>query len=114
MLTFLKKFFKPKHPPTAEAPYKVETPKSVVVEGVGSVEVPAVKPPGACGCGRSPTGLCVGLHAVSEANWAVHADNPNKSVAKKKATVTKAKSAAPKTAAKPKKPRAPKAPKASA
>ena len=92
MLTFLKKFFKPKHPPTAEAPYKVETPKSVVVEGVGSVEVPA----------------------VSEANWAVHADNPNKSVAKKKVTVTKAKSAAPKTAAKPKKPRAPKAPKASA
>lgn len=32
----------------------------------------------ACGCGRSKTGYCVGLHKLSEEEWAVHEDNPNK------------------------------------
>lgn len=31
-----------------------------------------------CGCGRSTTGFCVGLHKLSEEEWATHADNPNK------------------------------------
>ena len=25
---------------------------------------------GACGCGRSPTGKCLGLHTLSETSWA--------------------------------------------
>ena len=25
--------------------------------------------PAVCGCGRSPTGLCVGLHALSDEEW---------------------------------------------
>ena len=31
-----------------------------------------------CGCGRSTTGFCVGLHKLTEEEWAVHEDNPNK------------------------------------
>lgn len=31
-----------------------------------------------CGCGRSPTGYCVGLHSLTDEEWAVHDDNPNK------------------------------------
>lgn len=51
-------------PPKAaepQAPYKIETPELTK-----------------CGCGRSSTGYCVGLHKLSESEWAVHADNPNK------------------------------------
>ena len=44
-----------------EAPYKVEAPQAPK-----------------CGCGRSQSGFCVGLHKLTEAEWAVHADNPNK------------------------------------
>ena len=61
-----------------------------------------------CGCGRSPTGFCVGLHKLSAEEWAVSDQNPNKaSVAdvtaeNKQKAVTKAKKApAKKTAAKP-------------
>jgi hypothetical protein len=61
-----------------------------------------------CGCGRSPTGFCVGLHKLTAEEWAVSDQNPNQaSVAKatadnKAAAVTKAKKApAKKTAAKP-------------
>jgi CDGSH-type Zn-finger protein len=36
-----------------------------------------------CGCGRSSTGFCVGLHKLSEEEWAVHADNPNKKKTRK-------------------------------
>jgi CDGSH-type Zn-finger protein len=43
---------------------------------------------GQCGCGRSQTGFCVGLHSLTPEEWANHVDNP----------------------AKPKKPRARKAP----
>jgi len=50
------------------APYKVETPPAVA----------PVAEPAKCGCGRSPTGYCVGLHKLSDAEWAVHTDNPNK------------------------------------
>jgi len=61
-----------------------------------------------CGCGRSPTGFCVGLHKLTAEEWAVSDQNPNKaSVAdvtaeNKQKAVTKAKKApAKKTAAKP-------------
>jgi hypothetical protein len=63
MLKLLAKLFgaKTKETAPAEAPYKVET-----------TEAPK------CGCGRSPTGSCVGLHKLSDAEWTVHADNPAK------------------------------------
>ena len=61
-----------------------------------------------CGCGRSPTGFCVGLHKLTAEEWVVSDQNPNKaSVAEvtadnKAAAVAKVKKApAKKTAAKP-------------
>jgi len=77
-----------------------------------------------CGCGRSPSGLCVGLHALPDDLWAVHADNPVKLVVKEVAAVeekaeeivvkvaAKAKKNVTKAAAKVAKPRKAKAPKA--
>lgn len=90
MLDFIKRFFGfSKAQPATEAPYKIETP---------------AYEPKKCGCGRSETGLCVGLHSLSEAEWSTHEKNPNKAPAKKKAakkapakakaTVTKAKAPA--------------------
>lgn len=55
---------KPAEPAVAEAPYKVETPAPV-----------AAPEPAKCGCGRSPTGLCVGLHKLSNDEWSKHPDN---------------------------------------
>ena len=91
MLKFIKSFFGKKsqskyaHPldavttPNVEAPYKVETPAVVSPE------------PAKCGCGRSPTGLCVGLHKLTAEEWASHSDNPAKpAVPAKKAPAKKA------------------------
>jgi hypothetical protein len=47
--------------PAPTAPYKIETP---------APEAPR------CGCGRSQTGFCVGLHKLTPEQWAMHADNP--------------------------------------
>jgi hypothetical protein len=49
------------------APYKIEAP--------AAVSPPADEPP-KCGCGRSATGLCVGLHKLSSEAWAEHPNNP--------------------------------------
>jgi len=49
--------------PQPEAPYKVESP----------AQPDAPK----CGCGRSQSGLCVGLHKLTPEEWAVHESNPN-------------------------------------
>lgn len=108
MLRFFKSFFGKKEAATPVAPYKVETPAPVA---------PAAPEPAKCGCGRSPTGLCVGHHKLSETEWAAHADNPVKPVAEvetkpKQAPAKKApakKPAAMKAPAKPKAPRKPKA-----
>lgn len=54
-----------------QAPYKIE-PKTVE-------ESPAVR----CGCGRSATGFCVGLHKLSDDEWAAHPDNKAKTPEKK-------------------------------
>lgn len=65
MIDFIKKLFgvTPAQPVVAEpAPYKVETPA-----------------PAKCGCGRSQTGLCVGLHKLTPEEWATNDANPNKS-----------------------------------
>ena len=45
------------------APYKVETP---------ATKVEPVK----CGCGRSPSGYCVGLHSLTAEEWNAHPANP--------------------------------------
>jgi hypothetical protein len=79
--------------PVEAVPYKVETPAPVAPV----VTETAPK----CGCGRSPTGLCVGLHKLSADEWAVHTDNPAKAVpqapakkpAARKTTVAKTESA---------------------
>jgi hypothetical protein len=86
-----------------QVPYKVEPP---VVEDKVAV---ANRAPAKCGCGRSSTGLCVGLHKLSESEWAAHDANPNKAAGSKPAAITAAKKpAAKKPAAK--KPAAKKAP----
>jgi len=53
-----------------------------------------------CGCGRSPTGLCVGLHKLTAEEWTVSDQNPNRVEAvanitadNKAKAVTKAKAA---------------------
>jgi hypothetical protein len=73
-----------------QAPYKAEPPKAepthVVISEMPPVvaEMPAAKPePAKCGCGRSPTGFCVGLHKLTAEEWSVHADNPSKVELKK-------------------------------
>jgi len=64
-----------------------------------------------CGCGRSPTGNCVGLHKLTDEQWAVSDKNPNKvpevpevveapKVEKPKTTVKKTTSKTKKSAAK--------------
>jgi hypothetical protein len=81
--------------PVEAVPYKVETPAPVesthyrVEEPAPVTLIPLVPAPVQCGCGRSPTGLCVGLHKLSTDEWAVHADNPSKPVAKETAPVKK-------------------------
>jgi hypothetical protein len=95
MLKFIKSFFGKKsqskyaHPldavttPNVEAPYKVEAP---TVDAIVAAPEPAK-----CGCGRSPTGLCVGLHKLTAEEWASHSDNPAKpAVPAKKAAAKKA------------------------
>lgn len=44
--------------------------------------VNAIAEPAKCGCGRSPTGFCVGLHKLTTEEWSVHADNPNRAAVK--------------------------------
>jgi hypothetical protein len=112
MFTKIKEFLFGKAPvqsPDA-TPYKVETPAPT--EHV-RVETPAPEP-AKCGCGRSPTGLCVGLHKLSEDEWAKHPDNKSAVAEPKKAPVKKQpvqkKAAAPKAEAKPKAPAKPRAP----
>jgi len=52
------------------------TPAQPALDSVESVIIvdqtpqPAVPAAAACGCGRSDTGLCVGLHLLSDEEWA--------------------------------------------
>jgi len=48
------------------APYKIESPP------IESTQPAAAK----CGCGRSSSGLCVGLHKLSEEEWKSHPEYP--------------------------------------
>jgi hypothetical protein len=63
MLRFLKGFFGKPIPPESKVPYKTE--------------MPAEPAPAKCGCGRSQSGLCVGLHKLTAEEWATHESNPN-------------------------------------
>lgn len=104
MLRFIKSFFKKNNEPVDSAEYRVEAP------AVAPVVVPPVAEPAKCGCGRSTTGFCVGLHKLTAEEWAVHSDNPNKAAPapkKKPAAKTPAKGTAKPAAitAAPKKPR---------
>lgn len=101
MLRFFKSLFGKTTEPKTEAPYKVEAP---VVDSMIIAPEPAK-----CGCGRSASGFCVGLHKLTAEEWAAHPDNPVKPVveaapaakpAAKKAPAKK-KAAAEKPAAKP-------------
>jgi len=40
--------------------------------------VESTAPDPKCGCGRSPTGSCVGLHKLTAEEWAVSDKNPNR------------------------------------
>ena len=59
-------------PAVPQAPYKLEPP----VDMTPIPYVPANEPP-RCGCGRSSTGYCVGLHKLSPEAWASHPNNPD-------------------------------------
>ena len=78
MFNKIKEFFfgKPKEDAT-EAPYKIEA--STTNWPVPRADVNAqASTQTKCGCGRSQTGFCVGLHSLTPAEWSVHADNPAK------------------------------------
>jgi len=51
------------------------------VEEAVKTEIPVVVKSSNCGCGRSPTGSCLGLHKLTEEEWATHEVNPNRIVA---------------------------------
>jgi hypothetical protein len=96
-------------PPAATAPYKVPEPAATTPIPL----IPASEPP-KCGCGRSSTGFCVGLHKLSPEAWAAKQTTINPATVevatetqKKKRTYAK-KTVAPKAAAikAPAKPRA--------
>ena len=46
---------------------ELKSPSDLVVESLAPA---AVSTPAKCGCGRSPTGLCVGLHKLTPEQWA--------------------------------------------
>jgi len=59
--------------------YKLISHKEVTQEQVAEpVKEKAKKEPPKCGCGRSSTGYCVGLHKLSDAEWAISDKNPNR------------------------------------
>jgi hypothetical protein len=100
MFNFLKKLFGRYETTKAEVPYKVEV--APVIEEVKAPE------PAKCGCGRSPTGNCVGLHALTTEAWAVHPDNPKKA---EPVATTLIPTVVESTPSKPKAPAKPRAPK---
>ena len=61
-----------------EALSKIATAPLSNVEAVTETVTTDAPKKGTCGCGRSPTGNCVGLHKLSEAEWAMSDQNPNR------------------------------------
>ena len=70
-----------------QAPYKLEPPAATTpIPWVPDNEPPAAttpipwvpdNEPPRCGCGRSATGFCVGLHKLTPEQWATSTDNPD-------------------------------------
>ena len=58
--------------PNVSAPYKLEPPAATTP----IPSIPANEPP-KCGCGRSATGFCVGLHKLTPEQWATSTSNPD-------------------------------------
>ena len=52
--------------------------EAVKLEDAAKNEVEILKKSLQCGCGRSPTGSCLGLHKLSEEEWLTHEVNPNR------------------------------------
>ena len=100
-------------PAVPQAPYKVEPPAATTPLPY----VPANEPP-KCGCGRSATGYCVGLHKLTPEQWATSTSNPDfvtkvvvpEPVKKKRTFVKKPAVIAAPVEKKPTKPRAKKTP----
>ena len=55
--------------------------EAVKLEDAAKNEVEMLKKSLQCGCGRSPTGSCLGLHKLSEEEWLTHEVNPNRIIA---------------------------------
>ena len=55
--------------------------EAVKLEEAAKNEVEMLKKSLQCGCGRSPTGSCLGLHKLSEEEWLTHEVNPNRIIA---------------------------------
>jgi hypothetical protein len=93
MLRFLKSFFGKHTTQEPQAPYKVELPApatvSVDVAPIITQVAPSKPEPARCGCGRSTTGFCVGLHKLTAEEWAAHPDNKSKPTAPKRPAVKK-------------------------
>lgn len=76
---------------SAPAPHAVQlnvdssTQSPDVVKEVEQVSSPVEAPK--CGCGRSDTGYCVGLHKLTAEEWAVHPKNPLSAVVETPAPV---------------------------
>ena len=133
MFEFLKRFLGYSTKTESVAPYKVEAPVANVensdtdapkwLKDADAADVLAKAPTASkCGCGRSPSGYCCGLHKLSDAAWAAKqaADAPQTipapaspvvKVPSKVKKVVKAKPAAITAAPKVKAPAKPKAPK---
>ena len=71
MFKAIKEFFLGKPAAEPVAPYKVGAPEEVVT-------IPSPQGPAKCGCTRSSTGLCTGLHKLTDAEWAADESNPAK------------------------------------
>ena len=69
---------------------KVENTAAAVVQ-TAKTEIKKVEEAVKCGCGRSPTGFCVGLHKLSDAEWkkAKNAEEALKTLEKKIAKAVK-------------------------
>ena len=49
--------------------------KDLEIKSGSAPAAPVLTQPTPCGCGRSKSGFCVGLHSLSEEEWSTHPDN---------------------------------------
>lgn len=73
-------FYEEVKPEIKQVEVKVKDTAAAVVQTTTAEVAKVAK----CGCGRSPTGNCMGLHKLTESEWASHELNPNKVVAEVK------------------------------